>query len=321
MEQENLAQDEAFVRRALRESGIVYSLCAVLPVFLSAIVLLIASLAAGETYRDADWYKYLCYLVPQIGAAVSAFLFFRRSKVSVRKTFRVSHWRYFPIAVVLQFGLMFSLSALNIYFIKFLEWFGYRQQASSLPSLEGINLLPAILVIALLPAIFEETIFRGIMTPCMNESGWGTVAVVLISGALFSLFHASPEQTLYQFACGVCYALLALRAGSVFPTMLAHFCNNAAILILVSKGYETTWTMPPPVYAVVCILSAVCLVGTLVYLIFFDKKSNRRGGVKHGKEFALAAAVGIAVCAVEWIFILVSGFLPSEGATSASVLL
>ena len=304
-------QDGTFIkRRALTEAGFAYSAGAALPVVLSLAVGFVCALAAGKGYAEIDWFRFLSYLLPQLCFAAVAAIFFRRSKVSVRQTYCGCKWYYFPVALVLQFGLMFSLSELNGYFIGFLEKLGYRGAGVALPSLEGWNLLPALLVIALLPAIFEETLFRGILVKNMSAAEWGTGAAALLSGALFALFHGKPEQTLYQFVCGVCFALLTLRAGSILPAMAAHFCNNAVILILTSTGYglEGGWAMAAGAKIGVCVASAVCLAGALAYLVFLDKNNRRKGGIKYGRAFFPAAAVGIAVCAVQWIVVLITGF-------------
>ena len=50
---------------------------------------------------------------------------------------------------------------------------------------------------------------------------------------------------------------------------------------------------------------AVSLIGSTVWLIL--QKKNVRGGVKMGKIFFLAAAVGIIICSVEWIVMLIKG--------------
>ena len=249
--------------------------------------------------------------MPQICFAAAALIFFRRSKVPVRTVYCGGKAKYFVLALLLQFGLLFSLSELNTLFLDWLSSLGYENPSSALPPLSGWNLLPAILIIALLPALFEETLFRGILVGRMQASGWGTIATVCISGALFALYHGSPAQTIYQFFCGASFALLALRAGSVLPTAVAHLCNNAVILILTSTGYEVEggWTMPQAWRIGLCVAAAVVLVGVLVYLIFFDKSGAQKGGIRDGKRFFLGAGVGIAVCAVLWISNLVTGFV------------
>jgi hypothetical protein len=58
-----------------------------------------------------------------------------------------------------------------------------------------------------------------------------------------------------------------------------------------------------PLYSI----AGVVLVGTLVYLCFFDKGNRQKGGLKGGKQFFLSAWVGIAVCAMMWIATLLDG--------------
>ena len=311
MEQSAQQQEMYFRRRALSEAGIAYSVGAALPVLVTLIAGVVAALVAGAAYAETAWYRFLAYLLPQGCFAATALIFFRRSRVPVRAVYGKCKWHYFVIAVIMQFGLTFSLSELNTLFLEFLQSFGYTAPVSPLPPLNGWYLLPAILIIAVLPAIFEETLFRGILVGRMSAAGWGTWATVLLSGALFALYHGNPAQTVYQFLCGACFALLVVRAGGILPAMTAHFLNNAVILILTSLGYGTEggMTIPTGWNIALIVSSAVLLAGSLVYLLFLDKSNTQRGGIKNAKTFFFAAAVGIAVCAVQWIAVLVSGFL------------
>ena len=321
MEQKSVVTEEELKKRALSEAGISYSVCAMLPVLFSLLLsIVILALSGGREenwYADRDWYKYLCFLIPQCCFAFAAFLFFKRSRMRIRSAYRGCKWYFFPLAAVLQFGLTFSLSELNEYFVRFLELFGYVRQSSVLPSLGGWNLLPALIVIAVLPAVLEETIFRGIVTRQMNDNGWGVYASVLVCGALFSLFHHNPEQTIFQFFCGACFALVAIRSGSVFPTMLSHFLNNAVILAL-SAAYAPVYgedftmkqVLPAGGYVALCAVAAVALVAALGCLVFFGRRKEEKAfGVRYGKVFFLAASVGIALCASEWGIALSSGFV------------
>lgn len=302
---ENKNSSERAERPLLLDAGLNYSLAAVVPVILSFIAVWIFFASMGEGYAGSDAYKYVTYLLPQLCFAGAALFFFRRNRqtVSARSVYRPCKWYYFFLALGLAFGLL-SLSELNGYFIGFLEKLGYHAPGSTIPTTKGWYLIPALLVIALLPAVFEETIFRGIQVGSMQRSGWGTAATLFLSGALFALFHGNPAQTVYQFICGVCYALLAVRSGSILPTMLAHFANNALILSLDSAGYSD---IPQNIKLPLYVVAGVVLLAVLVYLIFFEKRGNRKGGIKGGAKYFLAALVGIIVCAAEWIAALVQG--------------
>ena len=306
--------EEEFRERCLSNAGITYSAAAILPVLLSFVFSFIVVMACGsfgtsfiESKNYPDWYIYCIYLLPQLAFLGAAAIYFFRTREPIKVVCPRCKPRYFLIALLLQFGLLFSLSDLNTFFIMFLESLGYRSSGLSMPNLSGWNLLPAILVIALVPAVMEEVLFRGILSRNMNANGWGLACTVVISGAMFSLFHGNPEQTVYQFLCGMCFTLIALRSGSILPTMCAHFLNNALILILTSCGVGDLWQLGWG-YLAIFVISLVCLVGTLVYLIFFDKNNSQKGGVKAGKVFFVAAAVGIVICAAEWVYALVTGF-------------
>lgn len=307
--------EREFRKKCLGEAGISYSAGAAFIILLSALLALIVGSAAALP-KDAvtgeivypDWYLYLSFLLPQIGLFGAALLYFLRSKEPVRVLAKPCKWYYFLIALALQLGLMFPFTELNNLFVEGLHAIGYKGSEVTVPSLDGWNLLPAILVIALLPALFEETLFRGILSRNMHNSGWGIVPVIFVSGALFAVYHGNPEQTLYQFASGVCLTLVAIKAGSVFPTMLAHLFNNALVLILQACLGEN-WEMPKGAFIAIIVVSALCFLGALAFLIFFDKRNDQKGKIVNGKKFFFSASVGIGVCAIEWIGTLITGFL------------
>ncbi len=302
------AQEQTLQRPPVTEGGIAFSLAALLSVVLSLIASLIIGMIPTEGLQGSDWVKYIGFLLPQLAFAATALFYFRRTKQPVRRIYRPAKWYFFPIAVMLQFGLLFSLNFLNDYFVGFLEHLGYTSSMQdSVPTLTGWNLLPAILIIALLPALFEETVFRGAIFGSMEQNGWGTVPAVLLSGALFSLFHGNPEQTVYQFLCGVSFALLAQRAGSLLPGMLAHFLNNAVILVLESCKVDLA-ALSLVGSVVLYAVSGACLVASVTLLLLM-KERNVKGGVRDGSKFFLAASVGIVICAIEWIAALIQGFM------------
>ena len=307
--------EQAFKKKCLGEAGVSYSAGIIFIIALSAVFSLIVGMSTkfpvvlGEV-QYPDWYYYCAFLLPQLGLFGAVLLYFLRTKEPVKAAAKPCKWYYFFIAFALQLGLMFPFSELNDWFIKGLEVIGYHPSGVGVPSLDGWNLLPAILVIALLPAVLEETLFRGILSRNMQVSGWGLVPTIFIAGAMFSIYHGNPEQTLYQFISGVCLTFVAIKAGSVFPTMVAHFLNNALILVLSAVGYGESWTMPTWVYILVLVVSALCFLGALTFLIVFDRRRIQRGKPKNAKRFFFCALAGIVVCAIEWGVQLITGFLP-----------
>jgi membrane protease YdiL (CAAX protease family) len=248
---------------------------------------------------------YLNYLASPIGIVLALAFFFTQAKVRFNEvyTFKCSP-KYYILAIMLIYGLMFSLSQVNYYLIEFAKLFGYTQKitSSSLPDLNGANIILAVFVIAVLPAIFEEALFRGAILK-NAQSTVGTYRAVLLVGFVFSLYHGSVEQTIYQFICGCVFALLAARSGSLLPSVLMHFLNNGVILVLAAANcYDDAGNLliSDGGNIAIMVTSAICLIAAVVYLIL-DRKNTvkcQKGAVK---SFFLWGSVGIALMAIIWI--------------------
>lgn len=287
-------------------SGVAFSLAAVLPTVLSVIFLI--AVGSGD-YLQTDWFLYVSYLLPQVAFAITAIWFLCYTKTPLKGVVKSQKCapRYFLIALLLQIGLFF-LSELNALFLQFLGNFGYEDAGIALPSMEGLGFVGVLFVVAVMPAVFEEIMFRGILLNGLKS--FGKVGSVLLCGALFALYHQNPAQTLYQFCCGVAFALITLRSGSVLPTVLSHFFNNAFILALTKFGAESFMT---PVAVVILLLSPICLIASLVWIFAFDKRKEDESeqtvtiDKSERKRFFIYASVGLAICALTWIAVLISG--------------
>ena len=85
-------------------------------------------------------------------------------------------------------------------------------------------------VAALLPALFEEWAFRGVIFGSLLPLGpmWATAIV----SALFALAHGQPFFMVFTFALGILLCLLRLRLGSIWPGVAVHFVLNSTTIAL-----------------------------------------------------------------------------------------
>jgi sodium transport system permease protein len=91
-----------------------------------------------------------------------------------------------------------------------------------------------VLLLGVLPAVAEETIFRGWVLRGLRSQMSGFAAVV-ISSVIFGAFHLEPERIALTAAFGLALGYLALRSGSLWPGVLAHGLHNG-ILVGLGKG-------------------------------------------------------------------------------------
>lgn len=294
-----------------KASGLAFSLASLLPSLLAIVILLLIGAlgaASDPDYAQKDWYLYLNFLLPQVGFLLVTVIFLRYKQMPIRTALRRQkcEGKYFILALLVQI-LLLGLSELNVLFLQFLERFGYQDSGIQLPSMNGFGFVGVLITVAVLPALVEELFFRGVLLSGLHSFGkWGAV---LVCGAMFSLYHQNPAQTLYQFCCGVAYAAIALRAGSILPTALAHFCNNALILILTACGVTA---FPNYVFIIEMVLAALALVALMIWLIVFDKKEakepqDRLWNKNERRLFFGCASVGILVCGVTWFTVLFTG--------------
>ncbi len=96
-----------------------------------------------------------------------------------------------------------------------------------------LQLTIAMLVIAVIPAIGEETLFRGILQ--RNLSYWtGNVHVgVWLAAALFSAIHVQFLGFFPRMLLGALFGYLYVWSGNLWVPILAHFVNNGFTVAMV----------------------------------------------------------------------------------------
>ena len=125
------------------------------------------------------------------------------------------------------------------------QWLGVLNQALPLPQgvldmeaqqMEMItNLLlgsdvgvgTALVVVALVPAICEEVLFRGYLHRQVERAFGGLAATVGV-GVVFGLFHLRFTQAMPLVALGIYFGFLVWATGSLWVPVAAHLLNNGA---------------------------------------------------------------------------------------------
>ncbi|MBE6599733.1 MAG: CPBP family intramembrane metalloprotease [Ruminococcaceae bacterium] len=88
----------------------------------------------------------------------------------------------------------------------------------------ALGALGLVLAYAVLPAVCEELVFRGII--CAEYEGRGVIFSFTMSTFFFALLHFNPEKLLSHVFAGLVLAALLYATRSVFSCMIAHFLYN-----------------------------------------------------------------------------------------------
>jgi membrane protease YdiL (CAAX protease family) len=103
--------------------------------------------------------------------------------------------------------------------------------AESLHHATPVTYLAAVASIGLVPALGEESFFRGLMQTRLAER-WPPGAAIATSAAAFGLLHLDPVQGTLAFAVGLYLGWLAERFRGIRPGIAAHAANNVLFVTL-----------------------------------------------------------------------------------------
>ncbi|MDO7845200.1 CPBP family intramembrane metalloprotease [Hymenobacter sp. M29] len=96
----------------------------------------------------------------------------------------------------------------------------------------GTRFAVAVVVVALVPAVAEELVFRGVIQK--NLVRWFSPHVgVWLAAAIFSAIHVQFFGFVPRFLLGLVLGYLYLWSGNILVSMAAHFTQNAFQLLLV----------------------------------------------------------------------------------------
>lgn len=153
-------------------------------------------------------------------------------------------------------------------------------------SLEGITrylttfsspaqLIVALLVIAVIPGIGEEVLFRGILQ--RNFSYWtrNVHVGIWLSAILFSAIHIQFLGFFPRMLLGALFGYLYLWSGNLWVPVFAHFVNNGFTVVMVYMHQRKMVSVNIESNELVPVWGAMLSLGLTLGLMYFFKQRNQ----------------------------------------------
>lgn len=232
--------------------------------------------------------------VTHIGTFILVPLFFihKYLKLSFGEFFTIPPKNYQPVFMVLiiVFCFMVANSVViewnqNIRFPESLKWFEQQAQSKELQLTKFIEYLTsfsnlwefllALLIIAVVPAVGEELLFRGLMQPLFTAAFKNVHLAIWASALLFGLFHLQFYGVVPRMLLGVLFGYLCYWSGHLSIAMFAHFLNNGLTLFMLYLSqlnvidYDPTDTSVSPPYYIILLFFGVGCVLLYLYKNYF----------------------------------------------------
>lgn len=159
-------------------------------------------------------------------------------KQSVKRTFKDFNYNAISFKTVI-YSLLLGITCyfVNVlvasFFSNIIALFGYERipsYSTGFTATTTKEFLINLVLVAVLPAICEETAHRGLLLGGLSRLG--LKRSVLLSSLLFGLLHLNVNQFFYATVLGFLMAIAVIMAKSIIPAMIIHFCNNALSLYM-----------------------------------------------------------------------------------------
>lgn len=123
--------------------------------------------------------------------------------------------------------------------------------------------------VAIVPAICEETLYRGYVMRAFEKS-WGIWPAIIVSGLLFGMYHVQLSNLIPLATLGMLFAYITWVTKSIYPAIVAHFVNNGGSVLLGtyypdSAFAEITPEAMPPLWAVIL---SLLITAYIVYWMY-----------------------------------------------------
>ncbi len=272
-----------------RDGGLAFALMMFLYVFAVFIGQSIASAIAPT--KNVTFYA-ICSIFPPIAISIIIAYFCTNKRFNSLDVTGLNKFNplWLIMSLALFLGAFFGLGFINSAFQAFLESLGLKFDNDLV--INGVGeLVIYTIFIAIVPAVFEEIFFRGLLLNAFNGSK--KVVAILLSSMCFALYHASAVQLFYQFLIGMGLALLALNAKSIIPCIVTHFLNNFVILLL------TYFNVKINLYNLLLILGGVIMLAVFVFIAVRNLLKDKTQAVKEKSisDFFLPFGIfGVVVC-------------------------
>lgn len=202
-------------------------------------------------------------------------------KADAKKLFSIKKPGVSQVAGGVLFGIAAFLCAMiiGVLLVPF-----FPESADGLTQLDDMltsqSAVVLILVVALMPAIGEELLFRGFVMGTLKNKCTGVIAV-LATTLLFAAYHMSLIKmfTIGIIGFGLTYA--AYKSGSIVTSMCMHFLNNL-LSVLITKYPEQMQHVLPVLFkeslsaSDLLLMIAVILICAALGLLLLGCRKKKR---------------------------------------------
>lgn len=239
-------------------------------------------------------------LIMQVFISVGAFIaaplvyFYYFEQENIKNFFQLKKRYAYPI--LLTICLVFSFMIVNTVLVQwnmaiklpaFLECFEkwaqvkeaeLKNRTTFLTTFSSpIELILAFFAIAIIPAIGEELLFRGVLQNLFHRIMQHTHLAILVSAFIFSAIHFQFYGLVPRFCLGVLFGYIYWWSKDIIFPIIGHFINNAFTLTLLffyrtGRIEQSIEEIEPPSLPIIFFFLIVVIIFSLIFQRYFTRR-------------------------------------------------
>lgn len=241
-------------------------------VLITLVVLYLAMTYIGGVFQARD--IFMGSIATQLMILATPLLLTWYMKTDMKKLFSLQkpQIKMLPGSILLYIGSYLLMLVVSVIFTQIFQESAQNVDAT-FDSIMEHSLLAVTFVIAVMPAIGEELLFRGMTFGSLRHKykiGWA----ILVSALIFGLFHGSLAKLLPTAMLGACFAYIVYKSGSIYISMVLHFINNFVSILAMKKPEVIEKLIPFLVkeelslteYIIMVVVGIICTAAGLLLL-------------------------------------------------------
>lgn len=199
-------------------------------VFVYIFFLLCGATLSGSALYFAAWLgnEISAYLPP----IIALLIIFRKEKTRYARLEGVKPLIDLPICFFSMLAVGSAMTRLTLLISDILDhFFGTGEIPDSMETVatfeEPSYFFIFFLFVCIVGPVFEEVIFRRLLLNPLRK--YGDYFAVFVTAVIFGIFHGNFDQAPYAIGCGAIFGIVAVRFGSIFPTIVLHVLNNTLV--------------------------------------------------------------------------------------------
>lgn len=190
-----------------------------------------ASILIGKLLNliDSDLPYWMACIISELLLLIPVIVYIAVNKINVLACipYRKLRWQDALMSLLAGYLLIPVITAINA--VSSLFATNYLQESA--PEFTTYPFVIQVLLIAVLPALVEEFVFRGVIYHSYRKNG--LVGAMLFSAIAFGVVHMNLNQFLYAVVIGMFFAKMVEVTGSMWSSVLAHFAVNTYSISMV----------------------------------------------------------------------------------------